>query len=111
MQASLTSFASRPAIDHIFAGLVTESEGMSRRMRDGLGSALGWPKIHQKSKMNLLPIPYGYLGIIDGIYVREIRIPSKSRPLKHPENGPKLNKVGFQRHWNNMLWGSLNWYL
>ena len=64
---------------------------------------LGWPKIHQKSKMNLLPIPYGYLGIIDWIYVREIRIPSKSCSLKQPENGPELKKVDFQQCRNNML--------
>ena len=65
---------------------------------------LGWPKIHQKSKINLLPIPYGSLGIIDEIYVREIRISSKSRPLKNPENGPEMKKVDFQHYRNNMLW-------
>ena len=55
---------------------------------------LGWPKIHQKSKINLLPIPYGSLGIIDRICVRVIRNPSKSRPTKHPEKSgfSKLSK-------------------
>ena len=66
--------------------------------------ALGWPRIHKNSKINLLPISYGPLGIIDGIYVREIRIPSKSRPTKHPENGPELKKMDFQHYRNNMLW-------
>ena len=65
---------------------------------------LGWPRIHKKLKINILPFPYGSLGIIDGIYVREIRIPSKSRLTKHPKNGPELKKVDFQRYRNNMLW-------
>ena len=56
---------------------------------------LGWPRIHKKSNINLLPISYGPLGIIDGIYVRDIQIPAKSSPTKHPENGPKLKKSGF----------------
>ena len=59
---------------------------------------------HQKSKMNLLPIPCGSLGIIDGTYVREFRIPSKSRPLKNLENGTELKKMDFQHYQNNMLW-------
>ena len=37
----------------------------------------------------------GYLGIIDGIYAKEIRIPSKPRPLKQTENGSELKKSGF----------------
>jgi hypothetical protein len=46
--------------------------------------------------MNLLPIPPGSLGVIDGIVVREIRIPSKYCPLKQSENGKKwiFNVIG-----------------
>ena len=47
--------------------------------------------------------PQGSLGIIGGIYVKEIRIPLKSSLLIYPEYGPEVKKVDFQHYRNNML--------
>ena len=54
--------------------------------------------------MLVFPIPYGSLGIIDGIYVKETRIRLKSSLLIQPENWPDVKKVDFQSYRNNMLW-------
>jgi hypothetical protein len=53
--------------------------------------------------MLVFPIPYGSLGIIDGIYVKETRIWLKSSLLIQPENWPNIEKVDFQSYRNNML--------
>ena len=60
-----------------------------------------------ESKMLVFPIPKGSLGIIDGIYVKEIRIPSKPCLLNHHEYGIVLkNKPGLSCAKLSSSWAS-----